>query len=449
MPNSENASQRSPLKKLIVKGSLWTIGGYGLAQLFRLASNVIMAKFLFPEAFGLMTLVMVFMQGISMFSDIGITPSIIQNKRGNDQIFLNTAWTIQVFRGFVLWAIALVGAYPYSILYNEPLLAWMLPVASLSAIIAGFNSTSLASSNRDLNLRNITLLELIAQFFSISVMILWVVISPTVWGLVVGGLVNALVKMLLSQFWIAKTRNRFQWEREAASSLFKFGRWVLASTALTFFARQIDRILLGYLIGAATLGVYSIAAMFKETASKTAQMLGSRVLFPSYSRLIRENDHKRLYIALRKARLFMIVMTWSVAIALITLGNQIIDWLYDARYDDAIWMVKILPLDLFIGVLSMTYHNVYLAKGKSSYISFLLFYQLIIQVTCILVGYNLAGTHGVVIGLAVVGWLLYPANVIAAIRLKIWQPEIDIPVIALAILFITAYLTLSDVLVSI
>src|SRR5690554_1654660 len=101
------------------------MGGYGTAQLLRLASNVILAKLLFPEAFGLMVLVAIFMQGIAMFSDIGILPSIIQNKRGDDPAFLNTAWTIQVIRGVLIWIVACIGAYPYALIYNEPLLMSM------------------------------------------------------------------------------------------------------------------------------------------------------------------------------------------------------------------------------------------------------------------------------------------------------------------------------------
>ncbi len=430
------------LKKLVLSGSVWTTGGYVCAQAIRLASNIIMAKLLFPEAFGLMTLVMVFMQGISMFSDIGITPSIIQNKRGSDPKFLDTAWTMQVIRGFILWGIAIIGAYPYSLFYNEPLLISMIPIAGLSAVIAGFNSTALATANRDLKLKNVTIAELISQAVSVTVMVVWVYISPTVWGLVAGGLANAIVKMVLSHVWIAERSNKFHWEKEAASNLFKFGRWILVSTALTFFAAQVDRLLLGYLMGTATLGIYSIAAMFKETAYKAVQILGTKVLFPSYSTLVRESDPQRLYKALKKSRILMISTSWFATMMLIMLGSQLIDWLYDERYQDAVWMIQILPLSSFVGVLSLTYQNAYLAKGKSLYISLLLLYQLVIQVGVILIGYYLNGVHGIIIGLAIAGWLLYPANILAAKKLNIWQPEIDIPFILVAAIIVLVYLKL-------
>ena len=435
------------LKQLALNGSIWTLGGYAAAQLLRLGSNVILAKLLFPEAFGLMVLVTIFMQGIAMFSDIGIVPSIIQNKRGDDISFLNTAWTIQVIRGFLIWAIACIGAYPYATIYNEPLLIAMLPIAGLTAIIAGFNSTSLATSNRKLNLGRLTILEFVSQAISIAVMIGWVLIHPTVWGLVAGGIASAFVKMILSHIWLGEIRNKLYWDRDAANSLFRFGRWILASTALTFFAKQIDRLLLGFYLGTATLGIYSIAAMFKDTANASIQMLGSKVLFPSYSELVRTGDNKRLYNAQKKIRLIMIAGSWSVSILLIFLGPVIINYLYDERYRDAVWMIQILPLGTLVGVLSLTYQNMYLAKGRSDFITLILMVQLILQSFVIIIGYYYFKLFGVIIGLAMIGWLIYPINAYLIHKLKLWQPAIDIPVILAAMLFAITYLEYTNFII--
>jgi len=439
--------KKASFKSKVLSSSIWTLGGYALAQIIRLLSNIILARLLFPEAFGLMTLVMVFMQGISMFSDIGITPSIIQNKRGSEPSFLNTAWTFQIIRGFVLWFIALIGAYPYSLIYSEPSLAYLIPVSGITAIILGFNSTALSTANKELNLRNITLLDLIAQSVSVCVMICWVWISPTVWGLVAGGILSALIKMVLSHLWISKRANHLCWNKDDARELFNFGKWIFASSALTFFTNQVDRILLGYFFGTATLGIYSIAVMFKESSIKATQMLGGRVLFPSYSKIINNGDNERFHRALKKTRLILIIATWLVSFSLIFLGAELIGWLYDDRYSEAVWMLQVMPLGALIGVLSLTYRNVYLAKGKSSYMTILSLFQLTFQVIGIVTGNHIAGIYGVVIGLAIVEWLMYPANVIAARKLKIWQPEIDIPIIVIAILLTTSYLMSSDILI--
>ena len=186
------------LRAKAIRGSVWTILGYGTGQVLRLGSNLILTRLLFPEAFGLMALVNVFMQGLAMFSDVGIGPSIIQNKRGDDPVFLNTAWTIQVVRGVALWIVSCLIAWPVAKLYGQPMLFQLLPVAGLTALIAGFNSTSLFTCNRNLALGRLTILDFVTQVISISVMCFWAWLFPSVWALVGGGLTGAFIKMILS-----------------------------------------------------------------------------------------------------------------------------------------------------------------------------------------------------------------------------------------------------------
>ena len=75
------------------RGAFWVAAGYGASQLIRLGSNLILTRLLFPEAFGLMAVVNSVLAGFAMFSDLGLVPSVVQNRRGDDPRFLATAWT--------------------------------------------------------------------------------------------------------------------------------------------------------------------------------------------------------------------------------------------------------------------------------------------------------------------------------------------------------------------
>jgi len=107
-------------KKLAIKGAIWTIASYGSSQLIRFASNLILTRLLLPELFGLVGLAYVFITGINLFSDIGLGPSIVQNKRGDDPQFLNTAWTMQVIRSLFIWICLLIITKPISDFYEDP-----------------------------------------------------------------------------------------------------------------------------------------------------------------------------------------------------------------------------------------------------------------------------------------------------------------------------------------
>src|SRR5882757_5806108 len=127
------------LETRALRGSLWALAGHAGGQLLRLGGNLVLWRLLYAEAFGLMAIVNVFMQGLAMFSDVGIGPSIIQSDRGDDPDYLNTAWTIQALRGFALFAVAALAAVPVAHFYGEPELATLIPLVSAGSILSGFN----------------------------------------------------------------------------------------------------------------------------------------------------------------------------------------------------------------------------------------------------------------------------------------------------------------------
>ena len=221
-----------------MRSSFFTLGGYAMSQVLRLASNLILTRLLFPEAFGMMALVSVIIQGLSMFSDVGVSPAIMQSRRGDDQKFLDTAWTIQVIRGVILWLVACALAIPVASFYGEPQLAWILPVAGVSLFIAGFNPTRLDTANRHLLLGRITGIELAIQVVSLIVAVFLAWLLHSVWALVFSGIVSATVLLICYTLLLPGERNRFIWEREAADELISFGKWIFLSTICGFLYGQ-------------------------------------------------------------------------------------------------------------------------------------------------------------------------------------------------------------------
>src|SRR6056297_894581 len=109
------------LRARAIRSTALTVFKFGGANFLRLGSNLILTRILFPEAFGLMALVAVFLTGLKMFSDFGLNASIIRSARGDDPIFLQTAWTVQILRGIMLWLISVMLAGPVAAFYEEPL----------------------------------------------------------------------------------------------------------------------------------------------------------------------------------------------------------------------------------------------------------------------------------------------------------------------------------------
>jgi len=195
-PTRKSSDDKGSLRRLTIRGSIWVLIGFGLGQLMRFAGNLVMTRLLFPEAFGMMGIVNSVISGLSMFSDVGLKPSIVQNKRGEDPIFLRTVWTLQIFRGVGLAILAGILAYPISVWNNSPDLFLVIAVTGLTSAVTGLNSSCLFLYSRRLQVGVPTIVGLFANFFSIITMIIWAHwIDASVWALVVGAFMGAFVTL--------------------------------------------------------------------------------------------------------------------------------------------------------------------------------------------------------------------------------------------------------------
>ena len=132
------------------KATTWVTLEHGIQQILRLGTNVALARLLAPELLGTMLLINTLRTGGELLSDVGIGQSIVSHERGRDPKFFNTAWTIQIIRGAVLFAIALLITRPVAELYDSPELTILLPVAALVFVISGFASPSKFLLQKDL-----------------------------------------------------------------------------------------------------------------------------------------------------------------------------------------------------------------------------------------------------------------------------------------------------------
>src|SRR5687768_14214495 len=106
------------LKQAALRSSMWTLTAFVLAQFIRFGSVLALQWFLLPDDFGVVNTVGFFIVLLAALSDVGIEQAVIQNKRGDDPDFLNTAWTVHVLRGVFLFVGACVVAYPAYLFYQ-------------------------------------------------------------------------------------------------------------------------------------------------------------------------------------------------------------------------------------------------------------------------------------------------------------------------------------------
>jgi len=379
--------------------------GHGASLLIRLASNLVLTRLLFPEAFGLMAIVSAFLTGLAMFSDLGLAPSIVQSSRGDEPRFLNTAWTLQITRGIGLWGFSCLLAWPVAAFYDQPLILGLLPVAGVGVLIAGFNSTSLPRLQRHLEVAKMTLVSLAGQVLGVVVMLVWALIHPTVWALVGGGLAGNAVTLLLSHLVVADRRDRLAWDRDAARDIFRFGKWIFLSTVLAFLVGSSDRLIFGKLVSVAMLGVYSIASMFAMLPTGVVHRIGSAVVFPAFSR--KTEAMTGFESAYRRSRRPLFALGGLVVACLAASGPPLIETLYDPRYADAGWILQLLAIEAWFRILEVPSGSALLALGLPRWLAVANAFKLVGILALVPLGFWLYGFPGAIAGFALSETLRY------------------------------------------
>lgn len=416
----------------VLRGGSWMVIGYGGNQALRLAANLILTRLLFPEAFGLMTLVNVILVGLQMFSDFGLVPAISQNPRGDDPDFLDTAWTIQVIRGAGLWLMTCLLAWPAAQFYNEPDLMYYLPIAGVTMLISGFNTMAIETANRHLLVGRLTILDLTSQVLGMIAMVWLAWLTQSVVALILGGIVQTTVRWFLTWYLLPGHRNSFRLEKEAAHTLLHFGKWLFFSTVFWFFTSQGDRVILGKFLPLEILGLYNIGYFLASFPTLMAQNINGRLMIPVY----RDNPaglSRKNFLNLRKMRSGITLGLLTLSMGFAFAGPALVDLMYDPRYTLSGPMVTLIACLLTPAMITVTYDQAALSAGDSRSYFWYSLVRAAAQIGSILLGAMHFGLIGAIVGMGVASVLSYPMLIWLTVKHKSWDPLHDAVFAAFAI----------------
>lgn len=343
----------------------WTTGSYAVAQAFRLVNNVILARLLAPELFGIMLIVNTLRTGVELLSDIGIGQNIISNKNGEEPDFYNTAWILQIVRGIILALVCIAVTYPVSQFYNSQTIYKIIPVISSIFLFTGFQSISRFIAQKRLNLKAVSIYDIFVAVSSMIIHIVCAVVTPTIWALVYGGIISSAVAMAGSFFIIRGVKYKVRFSMHYAKEILHFGKWILISTIIYFLSMNFDRLYLARSLPFQILGIYGVARSLADVLSLLVARIGSLVIFP----MVAAAGHSEgiLREKLSRGRNGML-LGGAVFVSLFVAASDLIVFvLYDNRYNAAALMLPVLAFGVWFSILCTISESVLLGVGRPSY----------------------------------------------------------------------------------
>jgi len=284
------AETEAPLAQRAARGVATVAGGRLAIQVAQFASSLVLARLLLPSQYGLAAIAWTVTGFAFLFNDLGLSSWLVQTPRITARD-ASTAFWINGAAGVALTVLLLVLAGPLASLFGHPALAPLLRIASIAFTIS-MTAVPNALLERRLEFTKVAGIDMASQVVGFTVTVVCAILGLGAASLVVGpvaatGLASA--GSLIFARWLPTARP----SRASARNLLGFGGHLAGFNVVSFWALNLDNILIGRFVGAGPLGFYNRAYMLMLMPMQQVSGALGRVLLPVLSAVREDGDRMR------------------------------------------------------------------------------------------------------------------------------------------------------------
>lgn len=330
---------KTQLTSTAIRGAAWVLTATIGQNLFRVAAVVVLARILTPEDFGVVAAALVVVGLAQLLVEMGFSTAVVQRAeltRAHIRTCCGIAWLI----GMTLFATTVTAADFVATVFGMDALTGVMSVMALVFLFNAAGTTSKALMQRELQVRNLSLISLVAFLLGrMGLSIVLALLGFGVWALVLGHVTTSLVESLLCLR--ARPEGlRPGFDGVAFRDLLGYGLGTTWSKFVSYVALKGDYFVVGRWLGADALGVYSRAYQFITIPANLITAVLGRVAFPAFSRV--QNEPDRVVRGYRRAVALAALGGIPTGVVLYVLGPEIVLVLLGPRWTGVIEPFQVL-----------------------------------------------------------------------------------------------------------
>lgn len=331
-----------------VRSMGWAYGAYAGSRAFVLISTAILARLLTPRDFGVVALAVVFITFLEAIKDLGLSQALIVASPEEEAARAQTVFAWSVVLGGALTLVTAALAPLAASFFGEPQLTGLLPVLGLIFLLRALGATHESLARKHLNYRVRTISEIIEASVRGGVGIGLALAGLGAWSLVIafvaGVASNTIALWLLVDF-----HPRRHLTNTHLRDLLSFGGVLTLVDLAAVVFYNTDYLFIGRVLGATSLGLYSIGFRIPELVILNVAHVAADVLFPAYSAL----DRTRLREAYLTSLRYMSMLTVPLAAGLVVLARPVILVVFGHSWEGSIPVTRVIALYTLFATLAI------------------------------------------------------------------------------------------------
>lgn len=285
------------MKNGVIKNFFWRFAERVGAQGVRVIVELVLARLLLPDDYGLIALVTVFITILNVFVDSGLGNALIQKKDVDDLDYSSVFW-FNIVWCYALYGLLFLTSPLFAQFYGRSELTSVLRVLGLQVVISGVKNVQQAYVSRTMQFKRFFFATL-GGTIGAAVIGIWMAYHGYgVWALVAQQLFNTLVDTVI--LWITvKWRPVWKFSFLRLKKLFSYGWKLLVSSLLETVYTEIRQLIIGRFYSSSDLAYYNRGRQFPSLFIMNVNSSINSVLFPTMSK--EQDDRKRLKAMTRRS----------------------------------------------------------------------------------------------------------------------------------------------------
>ncbi len=342
------------LRDTAVTGVKWTTASATFAAVTALLFQLIKARFLVPEEFAYLAILMIVIGLSRNLEAAGFNRGVIQR----DLVTVEEASSLLILNVLLSFFASLIIYYsgaPVAAFFELPRLDIYLRIISLAVFFQGLTHFFVVFLEKHFHFKVIATIQIIRQFLFVVLAAILIVLGWGVLGFVLGHVLATIISAVL--FVGGGLNNRVavlkpHFRLNDLRPFIKFGIFVTGRQTLSIITRQLDELIVHHFLGPEIMGVYFFGKNMLERLRQLLYMSFYRLVFPLLSRI--KHDQLRLSEAYYKMNRYVALVTFPVFIGVALTAHLFVPVIFGEQWTDSILIFQVFSVTLVFKMLTGT-----------------------------------------------------------------------------------------------
>ena len=349
------------IKQQLFSGVFYTAIAKYSGIIISLVVAGILARLLSPDDFGIVAIATVIISFFAIFTDMGLSPAIIQNK-ALTQDDLTNIYSFTFWTGIAVALLFFIASWPISAYYDSPILRTLCQLLSINLFFASVNIVPGALFYKNKEFKFIAIRSFVIQITAGTGAVIAALSGAGLYALLITPIVSSILIYIIS-FHRYPQHLRMTLGLSSIRKIFSYSVYQFLFNVICYFSRNLDKLLIGKHMGMSDLGYYEKSYRLMMLPLQNITQVVTPVMHPIFSDF--QDDKMKLATSYERIIRFLAFIGLPLSVLLFFTAEEVTLIIFGNQWLPSVAVFRILALSVGIQIILSSSGSIFQAAGDT------------------------------------------------------------------------------------